>query len=456
MKVSFENPDKINGLLTITVEEEDYKDEVEKQLKDYRKRANIRGFRPGNAPMGLIRRQYGEGAKVDSINDVVGKALNKYIEDNKLNLLGHPMASEKQQQIDLDKPAPYVFMFDLAIAPEFDLDLTDKDQIDYYDITVDDALIDRQVVMFQRNAGHTDNTAKEYDATQNDLLKGDLREQKENGLVLSGVSLMPEYIKVDDQKKLFDGVKLGDIITFNPRKAYPDNDGEIKALLKLGADDKVEDHEGDFTFQVTEISRFVPAEVNQDLFDGVYGKDVVKSEQEFRDKIKEGLSNQLVNDSDYEFYYNVRKYSEAKVGELTFPDSLLKRQLIESNKDKKNVEEEVEKNYAGSIKALAWELMRDKLAVANNIQVQDADVKAEAAVATRAQFAQYGMTSVPDNLIEEYANKMLSNQESARRLASDAIDRKLVQALKAKVTLNHKSISLDDFNKMIEEQNKAE
>lgn len=195
MKVSFENPDKVNGLLTITVEEEDFKNDVEKQLKDYRKRANINGFRRGQAPMGLIKKQFGASAKMDAINKVVSDTLNKYIQDNKINMLGRPMPSEKQTPVDLDKEAPYTFMFDIAVAPEFDITLDSNDTIDYYDIKVDDELIDRQVMAFARNAGHRDTTVKDYDPTANDILKGDLRELTENGIVESGVTIMPQYIK---------------------------------------------------------------------------------------------------------------------------------------------------------------------------------------------------------------------------------------------------------------------
>ena len=148
MKVSFENPDKINGLLTITVEEDDYKNDVEKELKEYRKRANVPGFRPGKAPMGMIRRQFEPSAKMDAINKVLNDELQKYIADNKIQMLGEPLASDKQEPQDLEKPAPYTFMFDIAVAPEFNIELSDKDTVDYYEITVDDALVDKQVDMF--------------------------------------------------------------------------------------------------------------------------------------------------------------------------------------------------------------------------------------------------------------------------------------------------------------------
>ncbi|MFW5526462.1 MAG: trigger factor [Prevotella sp.] len=457
MKVSFENPDKVNGLLTITVEEEDFKNDVEKKLKDYRKRANINGFRPGCAPMGIIKKQFGLSAKMDAVDSLVSDTLNKYIQDNKIDMLGRPLPSEKQQPVEIEKEAPYTFMFDIAVAPEFDIQLDDKDTVDYYDIQVDDALIDRQVAAFQRSNGHRDNTVKEYDPTTNDILKGDLRELTENGIVESGVTLMPQYIKVDDQKKLFEGSKLGDVITFNPRKAYPDNDAEVKSLLRLGDEGDPNAHTGDFTFQITEITRFVPAEVNQELFDNIYGKDEVKSEEEFRAKIKEGLSQQLQGDEDFQFVVDLRAYAENKVGELTFPDALLKRLLVENVKadkdNKENPEDIVNRSYEGSLKALRWDLIRNKIALANKVTVKDEDVRAIAIDTARAQFAQYGMTNLPDEYLQKYLNDMMKRRDFVEACANRALDMKLAAKLKTVVSLNHKEVSLDDFNKMVEEKN---
>ena len=262
MNISFEAPDKVNGLMTITLEKEDYQGEVEKTLKDYRKRANIPGFRPGQAPMGMIKRQFGASVKVDAINKMLGEKLYEYIRENKIQMLGEPLPSEQQEQLDFESDAPLTFKFDIAVAPEFKAELTGKDKVDYYNITVDDKLIDQQVEMYQSRAGQYEK-AEQYDAEQRDMLKGDLREVgKEGGIELSEISLMPQYIKVDDQKKLFDGCKLGDVITWNPRKAYPDNDAEVSSMLKIQKEE-VKDHEGDFTFQVTEISRYVKAPVDQ-------------------------------------------------------------------------------------------------------------------------------------------------------------------------------------------------
>lgn len=454
MNISFEAPDKINGLMTITLEKDDYQGEVEKTLKDYRKRANVPGFRPGMTPMGLIKRQYGAAVKVDVVNKMLGEKLYEYVRENKIQMLGEPLPSDKQETLDFEGDAPLTFKFDIAVAPEFEAKLSGKDKIDYYNITVDDKLIDQQVEMYQQRAGHYDKV-EAYDAEQRDMLKGDLRELdadgnvKEGGITVADAVLMPQYMKVDDQKKLFDGAKLGDIITWNPRKAYPESDVEVSSLLKIQKEE-VKDHEGDFTFQITEISRFVKAEINQQLFDQTFGEGTVKDEKEFRQKIADMISQQFKSDSDYKFLLDVRKHMEKKVGKLEFPEALLKRVMLNNNKDKG--EKFVEENFEASIKELGWHLIKEQLVAAQNIKVEDDDLKAVAKEVARAQFAQYGMSNVPEEYLDNYAAEMLKKRENVDGLVDRAVDVKLTAALKDVVKLNEKDITLEDFQKMLQEK----
>jgi len=389
---------------------------------------------------------------MDAINKILGENLQKYIVDNKIHMLGQPMASETQEAVELEKPAPYTFKFDIAVAPEFNIKLTNKDTIDYYDIKVDDKLIDQQVEMFANRAGHYDK-AEEFEPEKRDMLKGDIRELDANGntleggITVEGAVMMPQYIKVDDQKKLFDGSKLGDIITFNPRKAYPEGDAEIASLLKIDRKE-VENHTGDFSYQITEISRFVNAENNKELWDSVYGAEAnINDEAAFRAAIAEGISKQLERDSDYKFMQDLRAYADKKVGDLQFPDALLKRVMLANNEDKGA--EFVEKNYEPSIKELKWHLVRDQIAKANNIQVEDADIRESAAQMARAQFAQYGMNNVPDEYVNNYVEEMMKKRENIDSFIEAALDRKLSVALKSVVKLKKKSVSLDEFNKLM-------
>ena len=451
MNIKFENPDKVNGLMTITVEKADYEEKVTKTLKNYRKKAQVPGFRPGMVPMGLIKRQYGTAVKVEEVNKLLGEKLYEYIRENKIQMLGEPLPNEEKQKAqDFEGDGPFEFVFDIAVAPEFKAELSGRDKIDYYAIDVDDKLIDQQVQMYASRGGQYEKV-ENYEG--NDMLKGDLREldaegnTKEGGITVSDAVLMPSYIKVDDQKKLFDGAKLGDIITFNPRKAYPENDAEVSSLLKIERD-AVKDMTADFSFQITEISRYKAAEVNQTLFDQVFGEGVVKSEEEFRQKIAENLKAQLTIDSDYKFLLDVRQHMEKKVGKLEFPEALLKRVMLNNNKDKGA--DYVEKNFEGSIKELEWHLIKEQLVAAQNIKVEDADLKKVAKEAMRAQFAQYGMSNVPDELLEKYADEQLKKRENIDSFVDRAVDVKLTEALKGVVKLNEKKVSLDDFNKMMQ------
>ena len=445
MNITFENADKVNGLMTITVEENDYKEAVEKTLKDYRKKANVPGFRPGQVPMGMIKRMYGTAVKMDAINRVVGQEMYKYVKDNNIQMLGEPLPHEGNEAVDIEQPAPYTFQFDLAVAPEINVKLSGHDKIDYLTINVDDKLIDQQVRMYASRGG---SYQKADDYQDNDMLKGDLRElDKENGIELSEALVMPTYIKDEDQKKLFEGSKLGDIITFNPRKAYQ-SDAELASLLKVDKAD-LGFHTGDFTYQITEISRFTPAEVNQELFDQVYGKDAVKDEKEFRERVAEEIKAQLQQNSDWKFLQDLRAHCEKKAGKLTWPDELLKRIMKQNNPDKGD--DYVEKNYEGSVKELTWHLIKEQLVSANDIKISDDEVKAAAREAARAQFAQYGMSNVPDEYLDNYAQDMLKKEENVQGFVDRAIDQKLIEVMKNVVKLNEKTVSLDEFNKAMAE-----
>lgn len=445
MNITFENADKVNGLMTITVEENDFKENVEKTLKDYRKKANVPGFRPGQVPMGMIKRMYGNAVKMDAINRVVGQEMYKYVQENKIQMLGEPLPHEGNEAVDIEQPAPYTFQFDLAVAPEINVKLSGHDKIDYLTIDVDDKLIDQQVRMYASRAGQYQ---KADDYQDNDMLKGDLRElDKEGGIVLSEAVVMPAYIKDEDQKKLFEGSKLGDIITFNPRKAYQ-SDAELASFLKVDKAD-LGFHTGDFTYQITEISRFVPAEVNQELFDQVYGKDAVKDEKEFRERVAEEIKAQLQQNSDWKFLQDLRAHCEKKAGKLEWPDALLKRIMKQNNQDKGD--DYVEKNYEGSIKELTWHLIKEQLVAAQEIKINDDEVKTAAREAARAQFAQYGMSNVPDEYLDNYAQDMLKKEENVQGFVDRAIDQKLIEAYKQVVKLNEKTVSLDEFNKLMAE-----
>ncbi len=448
MNISLEKNGNVSAVLTVKMEKADYADNVKKAIKEMSRKAQMPGFRPGKVPVGLVQKMYGPQAKADAVNKLLNDSLFNYIKENKVNMLGEPLSSEKQQPQDIEKQEDFEFVFDIALAPEFKAELAKDDTVDYYDIEVSDEQVDAQVKQLAQQAGHPEEV-ESYE--ERDILRGLIAEldadgqPKDGGLQVEKVSLMPTYFKNDDQKKIFEGAKKNDVITFCPSKAYEGSETEVAALLKVEKE-KVGEYAGNFSFQVEEISRFVPAELNQDFFDQVFGKDAVKNEEEFRNKVREGIAMQRTADSDYKFLLDVRAYMENKVGQLEFPDELLKKIMKANNPDKDD--NFVEENYVKSIEELKWHLIKEQLVAANDIKIEDKDVKAAAIQATRFQFAQYGMNNIPDEYLEQYASEMLKKKEQVNALVERSIDTKLTAVLKTVVTLNHKSISVEDFGKM--------
>lgn len=448
MNISFEKTGNVSAVLTLKMEKSDYESKVKDTLKTYSRKAQMPGFRSGKVPFGLIQKMYGAQAKAEEVNKLLNDSLFNYIKENKVNMLGEPLSSEQQTMQDIEKQDDFEFIFDIALAPEFTVDLSADDRVDFYDIETTDEQINEQVKNIAQRAGHSENVDS-YE--NNDILRGVLAEldengqPKEGGLVVEKVSLMPTYFKNDDQKKIFEGAKKNDVLTFNPSMAYEGSETEVASLLKVKKEE-VGSYSGDFSFQVDEISRFVAAEVNQELFDNLFGKDNVKSEEEFRGKIKENIEKQHVADSDYKFLLDLRAYMEQKVGELEFPTELLKKIMKANNKDKG--EEFVEKNFDKSIEELKWHLIKEQLVEKNGIKVDDKELKETAVQAARFQFAQYGMTDIPEEYLEQYATEMLKKREQVNALVERCIDTKLVEAVKSVVTLDHKSISVEDFSKM--------
>ncbi len=452
MDIQFEKISKVSGELTINMVKADYEANVNKSLKDLGKKVQMPGFRPGHVPASLVKKMYGTQAKAEEVNKLLQDTLFDYIKSKKINMLGEPLGSEKQQPQDIEKQDDFTFIFDIAIAPKFKAELDENDTIDYYDIEVSDDMISKQLGALQQQAGHPE-SVESYE--EKDILRGTLAEldengqPKEGGIVVETASLMPAYFQNDDQKKIFEGAKKNDVLTFNPTTAYEANEAELMSLFKVERED-VKNHTGNFSFQVNEISRFVPATLDQEFFDKAFGKDEVKSEDEARNKIKESIKELQTNDSDYKFLIDVRSYMEEKVGKLEFPDELLKKIMKANNKDKDD--KFVEDNYAKSIEELKWHLIKEQLVKANKIKVNDKDIKAAAVQAARFQFAQYGMNNIPNEYLENYAQEMLKHQEQVNQLVDRCVDQKLAEALKKVVTLNNKSISTEDFAKMFEEK----
>ena len=449
MNISLQNVDKVSAKLTVQLEKADYQEKVEKALKTFRQKANMPGFRPGMVPMGIIKKQYGTAVKAEEVNKLLQEKVYEYLRENKVNMLGEPLPVENQS-IDIVAQDDIEFVFDIALAPEFEVALGSNDTIPYYNVDVNDELVERQVSMYTQRAGKYEKVDSYQD---NDMLKGLLAEldengsTKEGGIQVEGAVMMPSYMKNDEQKAVFANAKVNDVLVFNPNAAYDGSEVELASLLKIQKEE-VAAHVGNFSFQVEEITRFVNAELSQEIFDQVYGEGVVKSEDEFRAKVKESLQAQFAPDSDYKFLIDVREYLTNKIGKLEFPDALLKRIMLMNNEEKG--EEFVNENYDKSIEELTWHLIKEELVSKNGIKIENEDVMNMAKEATRAQFAQYGMMNVPEEMLENYAKEMLKKKESVDGLVNRAIEAKLAVALKGQISLDEKTISLDEFNKMFQ------
>ena len=448
MNISLEKTGS-SAVIIVKMEKTDYQDAVKKELKHIASQVEVPGFRKGKAPYSFVEKRFGVQTKMEQVDKLLNASLLKYIEESKLEILGEPMVSSKQEQINIVAQDNFEFLFDVALAPEFEINLDNNDHIDFYDIEVTDEQVQEQVDMFARQGGHHENV-EEY--ADKDILRGVLAEQDaqgnvlEDGISVEKASLMPTYFKNESQKVLFEGVKVGDVLTINPSEAYEGNENEVASLLHIKKEEVVE-HKGNFTFQIEEISRFMPAELNQEFFDSVFEEGEVKTEEEFRNKVRELLKTQRVADADFKFLRDLRAYCEGKVGELDFCRDLLKKFMLQNLKKEENAEEIVEKDFEASLNSLRWQLIKEKLAKAYEVKVENDDIREQAVKMARVMFLRYGMPNVPEEYVEQYADKMLEDESQVRRLVDQCVEAAIVAGAKNAVSLEHKEISLAEFQK---------
>lgn len=444
MQVVKKEIDQLNATVTVTVEPADYQENVAKQLKDIRRKANIPGFRPGMVPAGLVKKMYGKAVLGEEVNKAINDGIFNYIKEQNLNILAEPLPNEQDTpNIDWDTQDTFSFAFDIALAPEFDAKLNGKNKLTYYDITVDDKMIQSRVEMYANRFGEY---VQVDDVQAGDVLKGLLLEQKEGGLKKENAILSPQYMSDEEQKALFMGAKKGDIITFNPMKAFG-NETEVASLLDINKEEAKELN-ADFTFQIEGITRHEMAEVNAELFAKVYGEGNVADEAAFRQRITEELKANFVQDTNYKFGLDAKAAVLKKMDGIVFPDAFLKRWLLATNENM--TEEKLNEDYPKMIEELKWHLAKDQLAQHFAVKVEKEDVEAYAKEMTRMQFAQYGLAGVEDAILTQYANDMLKKEDQLRGIVERVTENKVFEALKAAVKLETKEISYDDFGKLFE------
>jgi trigger factor len=450
MNITKENIDALNATITVKIEKNDYETTVNEVLKDYRKKANMPGFRPGKVPGGLVKKMYGKAVTADEVNKMLSHNLSQYFVDEKLNILGDPLPNEeKQPTINWDQDEDFEFVFDIAMAPDIEVKLDKQDKFIYYTITVDEDTVNKQVEAYTGRFGENINVEE---VSEKDLIRGNFVQldsesnELQDGIKAEKVIVSVDLIKDEVIKNEIIGKKTGDSLIFDPIKAY-DNRHEVGHLLNLSHED-AEKIEGDFRFTILEVLRFVPAEINEELFKKAFGENTeVKTEDDFRNKIKKDLESNFVFSSNYKFAIDTREALIEKV-EMELPEEFLKRWIKVTNKNL--TDEQIENDFPGFMKDLRWQLIRDRLIKDNDIKVSEEDIKAEGKRIAAMQFSQYGMFNVPDEHLENYAAQIIKNEEEKKRLYMKAEEDKILDIIKSKVTLEEKEIGHEEFNKLLE------
>jgi len=449
MDIIREDIDDLNAVLKIKIDKADYEDKVENLLKDYRKKANIKGFRPGMVPIGLIRKMYGNAVKVDEINKVVSENIHKYLTDEKLEILGDPLSkTDELENINYETQEDFTFSFELGLAPAVELNISKKNKVTSYDIIIDEKMKNNHVDNYTRRFGEF----RKADVSEDkDILKGRIEAIDDNGNPLSDShvtddsTLAVDIIKDDNIKRDFIGKYVNDFIDFDVKKAFPD-ENEIAGLLKMKKEE-VKDISGNFRFTINEVSRFYPAEIGTELFNRIYGEGVINSEEDFMKKIEEEITASLKHESDYKLMLDIKDLTIENT-DLRLPEDFLKKWLLRVNEN--TTGEQIEKEFDNFRKDLKWQLIRNKVVKDNEVKITEEELQKEAEKITRDQFQQYGLFYATDEQILNYARETLKKEDDAKRIADKILEDKVFGLLKEIVKIDNKSITVEKFNKLLE------
>lgn len=450
MNITKENTGDLNAVLSVNIVKEDYEERVNEVLKDYKKKANIKGFRPGKVPFGMIKKMYGLNVQVEEINKLVSEGINNYITEEKVDILGDPLPKiDEESGIDFETQEEFTFNFEVGLAPEFEIKLSAKNKLPYYEIKIDKKMRDDYLDNYKRKFGDYSTGEK---VEEEDLLKANVAQLEEDGTVVeNGIfaensTLSVNVIKDEKIKKEFIGKKVGDTIDIDINKAYP-NDFEIAGILQMKKEE-VGDIKGMFRISINEINRFTPAELNQQLFDKAFGEGVVKSEEEFISKLETEIAENLKKESEYKALIDARSLAIEKTA-FDLPEDFLKRWLIQVNKELS--EEEIEKDFDNFLKDLRWQLIRNKIARDKEVKIEEEDLMNEARNFTRMQFQQYGLYYAADEQIDNFAKEMLKREEDYKKIADKVVEEKVVAEIKEMVKIDIKKVSAEEFGKLFKD-----
>ncbi|MCM1006266.1 MAG: trigger factor [Prevotella sp.] len=446
MNVTLNKTGNVTATVTVALEEKDYQDKVKKTLKDINMHRPEPGFRPGKVPAALIQKKYGKAVKYDVINKEVADAIYNYIKENNLQVLGNPVPV-KNEEFNLDDK-DFTFEFNVGLAPEIDTHVNKEMHIPYYTIEVSDEMIARQDEMFRRRYGAQ---VPGEEVEPNALVKGVITELDENGepkaegIVVENGIVSPQYFKSEEQRNLFIGKHVGDVVKFNPAATCDANETELSSMLNISKEETA-NHHGDFNLEIKEIIVLKPAEDGEEFFTNVFGKDKVHNAEEYKEELRKLIAGQLAADSNFRFTIDGKDVITKAVGKLELPDEVLKDYL--KTQDEKLTDENIDEEYAKMVPDLEWQLEREAIAKQLEVKVTKEDMLELAKAIAQNQFAQYGMTSIPDDVLTKYANDMLDNDKTREQIANQTLDAAIWAAIKEAVTVDDKTVSVEDFNKL--------
>ena len=437
MNVVEEKIDKLNAVLRVKISPEDYSEKVETTLRDYRKQANLPGFRPGKTPMSLIKKKYGKAVLAEELNKAVNQSLHEFITSNNLNVLGNPLPKEDEEvKGDFDNPSEFEFAYDIGISPEFELKLSKKNKFEYLSVEVDAEMLDKEVDNLARRYG---NLVPEEEVGERDMVIGEFTEI--DGPIKNNSTISLEFVEDKAVKKTFVGAKVGTVLTVDPTKV---SKGEKDMSSMLGiSEEEAAVLKSSFEFKITEIKRMIPAAVDQQLFDKIFGEGTIKSEEELRTKIKDDLVKMFATDSDKIF--NQKVVDEiVESTKLELPEGFLKRWILASSEEEISADQ-VESDFENYKKSLKWQLIQNKIIQENDIKVEPEDAVNYTKDLLINQFAQYGMPAPEEAELESQAKNVLANKEEANKIYDNLYANKIMAFLKETVKLNEKALPYDKF-----------
>jgi trigger factor len=455
VNVTLDKKDDLNAIITIEIKKEDYQDNINAQFKDYRKKARIPGFRPGQVPMGMVKKMIGKSVLYEEVNKLTSEKLYEYLKEHNIDILGQPMSSvEKESELDFDNYGDFTFHFDLGLAPEFSLNFSDKDKLTKYEIELDDEEVATEIKNLRRQNGSLENIEtceNENDSVVLVLTEVDKKgEHKDGGVFEQEATVLPEVVKSKKVKKQLIGSNVGEELKLDVFDLFNDNEMVISHSLVIEKE-AVADLNKTFIGKVKEIRRVLPAELTQDFFDQVMGKDVVKTEEEFKTKIEENLASYYASEAEKQLDAEVNQLLAEK-HQLSLPDEFLKRWLVQT-KPETYTSENIDEKYGEESEILRKQLIREKIAEEEKVEVTEQDVNQTSLAYTSQMLRQYGMSNPDPNLIRSFEARNREDENYLLRIRDVVVEKKVLDKVKEKVSLKAKKVSIEKFYEAVKKFN---